>query len=408
MNQALIRKNKPTLSFVNPSVEWDWRLLDSVSKRGSGHTPSKSKPSYYEGNIPWVSLADSDKLDQGIISETKYTVSQIGINNSSAVIHPAGTVLLSRDAGIGKSAVMSEDMAVSQHFITWTCNDDLNNWFLYYYLQTQKREFERIAVGSTIKTIGLPYFKKLEVPVPSRIEQDKIADFLGTVDVWLDNLRKQKTSLETYKRGMMQKIFTQQVRFKDDDGNKFPDWQEKTLGDLGKVVNGLTYSPNDIDEKGILVLRSSNVQGRNLSFNDNVRVKVNVGQYNPVKEDDILICVRNGSRNLIGKNALITKKAKDMAFGAFMSVYRSDMNKFLFQWFDSVGYKNQVHQNLGATINSINGSDLRKFKLTVPTDAEQQKIANFLTAIDETITAKKQEIMKAEQWKKGLMQKMFV
>lgn len=96
---------------------WRLRLLDHVAKRGSGHTPSKDFPEYWNGGIKWVSLADSSQLDQGLIAKTDKEISETGIRKSSAVLHPAGTVVLSRDAGVGKSAVLGEAMAVSQHFI---------------------------------------------------------------------------------------------------------------------------------------------------------------------------------------------------------------------------------------------------------------------------------------------------
>jgi type I restriction enzyme S subunit len=185
------------------------------------------------------------------------------------------------------------------------------------------------------------------------------------------------------------------------------EWAETKLGALGETLNGLTYSPDNVHQSGVLVLRSSNVQGRKLSFDDCVHVKVSAEDFNPVIENDILICVRNGSKNLIGKNALITKEVEGVAFGAFMSIFRSDCGKFLFQWFDSDRYKKQVHQNLGATINSINGADLRKFKLAVPVVQEQQKIADFLGSVDAWLDNLRQQKTALETYKRGLMQKLF-
>lgn len=184
-------------------------------------------------------------------------------------------------------------------------------------------------------------------------------------------------------------------------------WELKYLGDLGKVINGLTYSPDDIHEDGILVLRSSNVLNRSLAFEDNVFVNVGEGEYNPVLENDILICVRNGSRNLIGKNALITKEAEYMAFGAFMTVFRSPYNKFLFQVFDTDVYNNQVYRNLGATINSINGSDLKKFKVPFPPKEERDKITEVLGEWDKAIYNANSIVDNLKLRKKGLMQQVF-
>jgi len=193
---------------------WDTPLLDTVAKRGSGHTPSKKIEEYYNGGIKWISLADSNRLDKGEISETKIEISQKGIENSSATLHPQGTVLMSRDAGIGKSAVMAEDMAVSQHFITWMCGDNLNNWYLYYLLQSKKSEFERIAMGSTIKTIGVGYFQKLKIPLPSFSEQEKIAGILSAIDEKISVNKKLLAKQTELKKGLMQDLLSGVKRVK--------------------------------------------------------------------------------------------------------------------------------------------------------------------------------------------------
>ena len=148
------------------SPPWQSVLLDSVAKRGSGHTPDKKHPEYWNGDIKWLSLKDSDRLDNLYIADTAERITPAGIANSSAVEHPAGTVVLSRDAGVGKRAITRDVMAVSQHFMAWQCGEPLSNHFLYYWLQHKKPEFERIAIGNTIKTIGLPYFKAFEIPLP--------------------------------------------------------------------------------------------------------------------------------------------------------------------------------------------------------------------------------------------------
>jgi len=184
------------------------------------------------------------------------------------------------------------------------------------------------------------------------------------------------------------------------------DWVFKKLGDVGALISGLTYSPKDIGSNGVLVLRSSNVQKGVLVFDDNVYV--NSVKYNPVFENDILICVRNGSKNLIGKNALITKEAEGVAFGAFMTVFRSDLNRFVFQLLATNSYFRIIYQNLGATINSINGSDLKKFIFFFPKEKqEQQKLVNFLTAIDNHIQTLEKKKTLLEQYKKGVLQKIF-
>jgi type I restriction enzyme S subunit len=101
--------------------EWEVVLVGAVAKRGSGHTPDKKHPEYWDGDIKWVSLKDSGRLDRLYISDTTAHITMAGIENSSAVEHAPGTVVLSRDAGVGKSAITTDVMAVSQHFMAWSC-----------------------------------------------------------------------------------------------------------------------------------------------------------------------------------------------------------------------------------------------------------------------------------------------
>ena len=203
-------ETQPSLRFpeFEGSANWEVKQLEQLAKRGSGHTPSKSMPEYYGGEIRWISLADSKRLDAGLISKTESTISAQGIKNSSAVLHPAGTVIISRDAGVGKSAVIAIPMAVSQHFIVWTCHSKLlSNWFLYYLLQQMKPVFERIATGSTIKTIGLPFFKQLCIAVPALPEQQRIADCLTALDNIITAAIQELDTLRIHKKGLMQQLF---------------------------------------------------------------------------------------------------------------------------------------------------------------------------------------------------------
>ncbi|QTP34023.1 hypothetical protein B7759_02629 [Burkholderia glumae] len=212
MQQLFPREGEPVPRVRFPEFwdagEWEEKNLEELANRGSGHTPSKANPEYYGGGIKWVSLADSKRLDSGLISETEIEISEEGIKNSSAVLHPAGTVILSRDAGVGKSAIMASPMAVSQHFIAWSCNSDrLLNWFLYYSLQRSKPLFDRVATGSTIKTIGLPFFVEMRIMLPSLQEQQKIADCLSSIDDLIGAQSRKIEGLKIHKKGLMQQLF---------------------------------------------------------------------------------------------------------------------------------------------------------------------------------------------------------
>lgn len=194
-------------------VEWDVNLLDVLATRGSGHTPSKQRPEYWNGGIKWISLADSSALDQVHINETAYEISDLGIRNSSAVLHPPGTVVLSRDAGVGKSAVMQTRMAVSQHFMAWRCGRRLHNYFLYYWLQYEKPRFEGIASGSTIVTIGLQFFKRYRIAHPrDPEEQISIANALLKSEETARRFEETLVKLHRLKTALMQDLLTGKVR----------------------------------------------------------------------------------------------------------------------------------------------------------------------------------------------------
>ena len=129
-------------------------------------------------------------------------------------MHPAGVVVLSRDAGVGKSAITTKEMAVSQHFIVWDCSESLESIFLYYVLQFWKPLFESIAMGSTIKTIGLPFFKSLQVPVPPIKEQIEISAMLKSIDQQIFAAERKQVGNAALKKALMQDLLTGKVRVK--------------------------------------------------------------------------------------------------------------------------------------------------------------------------------------------------
>ena len=185
------------------------------------------------------------------------------------------------------------------------------------------------------------------------------------------------------------------------------EWEEKKLGEIGECIIGLTYSPENVKEIGLLVLRSCNIQGNTLQYDDNVYVDIEVPEKLIVKENDILICVRNGSRDLIGKCALINGKAIGETFGAFMSVFRSPFNEFIFNIFQSSLIKKQIDEHLGATINQITNKSLNSFGIPFPKQEEQLNIVKVLKDMDTEISALEQNLSKYKMLKQGMMQELL-
>jgi type I restriction enzyme S subunit len=186
------------------------------------------------------------------------------------------------------------------------------------------------------------------------------------------------------------------------------DWGVKQLKDIGEALIGLTYSPSNVSSDGILVLRSSNIQRGRLCFDDNVFVKSSVPDRIMVRSGDILICVRNGSRDLIGKSALINPSAYGMTFGAFMAVFRAENSRLLYHLFNSNSFVRQIREHLGATINQITNGSLNSFAVPLPpTLAEQEAIAGALSDADAWIESLEQLIAKKRQIKQGAMQELL-
>ena len=392
----------PRLRFPEFTSKWDYPLLESVAVRGSGHTPDKNHPEYYNGDIQWISLADSKNLDQGYIETTKSRISELGLRNSSAVLHPPETVIVSRDAGVGKSAVLKHSMAVSQHFIVWRPIDGVSSsWYIYYWLQIHKSEFERIAIGSTIKTIGLPYFKKLRIPFPSLPEQRKIADFLTAVDGRIQQLSQKRALLQDYKKGVMQQLFTQALRFKDDHGNDFPDWKEKTLGDVSAFINGRAYKHNELLKEGPYpVLRVGNFFTNPEWYYSDLELPED--KY--CDTGDLLYAwsASFGPRIWSGGKVIYH-------YHIWKVLPSQKITKlFLFHLLDWDVERIKNAQGNGIAMMHVTKQAMEERPFSLPCVEEQTNIANFLTALDRKIESVAHQIAHTQTFKRGLLQQMFV
>ena len=194
---------------------------------------------------------------------------------------------------------------------------------------------------------------------------------------------------------------------------RFPEfsgeWTKTKLGDIGTTLIGLTYSPKDVvPSGGTIVLRSSNIKGGLTDYNDIVRVNKKIKESIITCVDDLLICARNGSARLIGKNAILKQEDCGHTFGAFMMVYRAQNNKFVHQLLNTKRYYSQVGENLGARINQITTSDLNSFEFYFPqTLNEQNKIASMLSLLDDRIATQIKIIEDLKKLKSAISNEIF-
>lgn len=202
------------------------------------------------------------------------------------------------------------------------------------------------------------------------------------------------------------------LRFKDDNRQDYPEWEENKLGDIGCVMRGLTYKPTDVRDDGIRVFRSSNVSEDTFIYGeDDVFVDVNAVNIPFVQNGDILITAANGSSRLVGKHSIIHGVLNDTAVhGGFMLLIRSKDSAFINSSMYSSWYKKFVYKFVAGgngAIGNLKKSDLENVHLFVPCEKEKNKINDFLTTVEKRITAQQNIIADLEETKKGLLQKIF-
>ncbi|RVH97637.1 restriction endonuclease subunit S [Sinorhizobium meliloti] len=196
-------------------ADWNLVALTKVAKLESGHTPSRDKADYWGGEIPWLSLADTDALDLLEVDQTSQCVTPKGIDNSSARILPKDTVVFSRTATVGKSSRMKRPMATSQDFANWVCGPTLSPAYLVQVFRHMKREWDRLQEGSTHQTIYMPVFKKLQILLPSIAEQQKIADVGEAFDIRIAKERETHKTLTQNRDALAQELLSGRVRLPD-------------------------------------------------------------------------------------------------------------------------------------------------------------------------------------------------
>ncbi|EJG1645169.1 restriction endonuclease subunit S [Vibrio parahaemolyticus] len=257
------------------------------------------------------------------------------------------------------------------------------------YIQALQATTNLVRDGQALRFTN---FTQVRLPFPTESEAQFIGAFLDHETAKIDTLIAKQEKLIELLKEKRQAVISHAVTkglnpdapMKDSGvewlGNVPEHWDMKRLKYIGEAKNGLTYSPDDVvpEGEGVLVLRSSNIQDAKLSFTDNVYVNMDIPLRIRTQKDDLLICSRNGSRQLIGKNALITEEAVDMAFGAFMVVFRSKLNPYLYWVLNSPLFEYQSGSFLTSTINQLTIGNLESMEIPLPPSDEQELIRQYL------------------------------
>lgn len=349
------------------------------------------------------------------------------INKRSKV--DRGDILFGMIGTIGNPVIVKDDSFAIKNVALIKQKNSLFNEYLFQYLKSdyiQKKFYEKNA-GGTQKFIALGLIRGLEIPTPSWEEQLKIAEFLGGVEEWLQNLRAQNESLEAYKKGIMQKIFSQEIRFKDENGKDFPAWEEKKLGQVFDFLATNSYSREQLTYVGgeVKNIHYGDIHTKfKTHFNINkedVPYLTGVIDSSKIKpelfcqEGDVIIADASEDYKDIGKAIELVKlDGQNVVAGLHTLLLRPKKGVSLEVGF--AGYLMQIDSTrkqfmkmaTGISVLGISKTNLEKVKVVVPPLLEQRKIADFLTSLDNLIESKQQQIIEAETWKKGLMQCLFV
>ncbi|MEU5934465.1 restriction endonuclease subunit S [Micromonospora sp. NPDC047187] len=258
---------------------WDVVPLNYVAKMGTGHTPDRNKSDYWQNcSIPWVTTPDVTRRPDSLapLLETEQHISELGMANSAAVLHPANTVMLSRTASIGYSVLIGRPMATTQAFVTWTAGATLDARYLLLVLRAMDPEWRRLAYGSTHLTIYMPDLETIRIPLPPLEEQRRIADFLGTETARIDQLLALRFQQSAILSSRLSQIIDGATAANVDALNAIgisasvENWRMSKLSRLCEIVPGYAFPSSGFltDGTGVRLLRGINVAPSAISWRE--------------------------------------------------------------------------------------------------------------------------------------------
>lgn len=402
--------NIPSLRFPEFDGEWGMKKLGEVAeKRIIKNKDNKIKNVFTNSAIRGI-VNQRDFFDKDIANQNNllgyYVVeyNDFVYNPRISTFAPVGPISRNKL----QSGIMSPLYSVFRFKVGHVD-------FVEYFFNTSKwhKHMEDIAnygARDDRMSFSVGDFYKMPIPLPNIQEQTKIASFLTAVDDKLQALKRKKTLLEQYKKGVMQKIFSQELRFKDDNGNEYPDWEEKKLGEIFYSEKGKGISKNKVIPNGNF---ECVLYGELYTKYNEVIYNV-VSTTNEVdgiksKKGDLLIPSSTTTSGIDLANVTALNK-DDVLLGGDITVLRSntEINNVFYAYYLSNHKKEEIASYAqGSTIVHLYYSHIKDMEIHTFSFSEQTKIANFLSAIDDKINHCQAQIEKTELWKKGLLQQMF-
>ena len=420
MEKAVQNKLQRYDSYKDSGVEWLGEVPEHWDLTRLGTRFKERKTEVSDKDFPPLSVTKNGTVPQ-LANAAK---SNDGDNRK--LVKKGDFAINSRSDRKGSSGIAYQDGSVSLIYIVMEPLD-IHPIYCNYLLKSYNfiEEFYRMGHGivADLWTTRYDEMKVIMVGIPPLSEQTKIAQFLDDKTAKIEDaiaIKKQQINLlKERKQLLIHKAVTQglnpNVKLKDSGvewiGEIPEHWVVKPLKYIGNSIIGLTYNPNNLceEEEGVLVFRSSNLLEGKIKYGEkeNVYVKSRISNKLMVRENDILICSRNGSRDLIGKCALISKEDIGASFGAFTTVFRSEINPYILCILNSSIFKALSGSFLTSTINQLTIGNLNSIQVPVPPKEERKElkthINNFSNKIETAISLKQQEIAKLKEYKSSLI-----
>ena len=328
------------------------------------------------------------------LSDLRFVQLPVGSNEGKRTSLEKGDILISITAELGKLGWIPEGLGtayINQHTALVRMKNTLDSKFVAYALSTEKYNNKLNSLNDSGAKAGLNLgsIRSFELTIPSKPEQTQIASFLSVVDEKISQLTQKHQLLSQYKQGMMQKLFSQQIRFKADDGSEFGEWQENQLLDLSTKKSSKVTAKDIEDNDGDYIVFGASGHFRNIN--------------SYTESEPYIAIVKDGA----GAGRLFLMPEKSSVLGT-LEIVKPNLNiqlNFLFYRMQLIDFSSYIK---GSTIPHVYFKDYSQEKIYLPCLEEQTKIANFLSAIDQKIEVVAQQIEQAKQWKKGLLQNMFI
>ena len=414
------KKNKliPKLRFpeFENDGEWENVSIENVGNVVTGNTPSKKESSFWGGNNIWITAQDfkGKYLYDSVLKLTNE-------GREKVRIIPKNSVLVTCIASIGLNGINKVECSTNQQINSIICNSSYGYNFVYYAIESNLVRLKRFAGQTAVPIITKSAFEKFNILTPPSLEeQQKIANCLSSLDELIEVQEEKLKLLKEHKKGLMQQLFPQANDNRDviRGGNnlpklRFPEfindgaWEEKTLGEISFSIFDGTHQTPKYTEEGIPFFSVENLISKNKNKFISKEDYLILTAKNKPEKDDILI-TRIGN---IGFSTVVSWDYEFSIYVTLATVKKSDkfIPHYLNGYFQSEVYQKEIRSKslLNAVPMKINMNDLRDTKVLLPTIKEQQKIADCLSSLDETIEVQDQKIELLKQHKKGLMQGLF-